>query len=608
MRKILNNNLNFNALNRVIQDERFFLAGIVLLSTVLCGLMINPYLTVVNHDSAIFTLIGKALASGNGYLLESGPESQPYFTFPPLLPWVISGLLHLSSLLGVEAPQILLKGWIHLMFLGSIPLFYYWLRSGFSVGHSRVLTLLLAINPLIFKYSSDVLSDVPYWALSMAALYFLFRWRTLKNEKISLSDSNFSYFKNFSFLNLSFLNLSLGIVFIVLSVWTRQVGISLLLAFLLYLLIQKQWKIWAISALIFMLTATAWPLYEHHYRSTHPQQAGETLNQAGVGAVLDQSPIKLEFIKHFLVQNPIKQDDSRMAQGLAEYGEIIRARIVGYSRIATDQLLPPIRLRLKEGHPKENIIYYLTPGLGLLFLGGIFTVFRVYPLMCLYLLIYLGVFSVYPYISPRFLLPVFPFILLILYQGLLNVFRALKPLIMKTKTLSPMVFKRATASMLVLFIGIVFIGGHLLQTLRWVNAGYQLKIAQIGPSRRLHNKAYYNTLLWIKENTPKNSLIITRKPPVAYYYGNRKALAFPFTADTKALIKFIEQKQSLYASTYPQLYVLEDTAFGETERYLSPVLKQYPQQFKPVYNDPAHTGTTLWQVVPNGQNSIEAFI
>ncbi len=557
------------------EKDRPFLLMVLALSTVLFGLMLNPYLTVVNHDSAIFCLIGQALASGKGYLLEYGPEAQPYFTFPPLLPLLIAGWLKLSGTPDLESAQWVLKGGIHLLFLASIPLFYYWLRDHFSLWHTRILTLFLAINPLIFKYSSDVLSDVPYWALSMAALFFLSHWQ---KSKILEKNQEIASSKGFSS------HLAWGIIFIALSFWMRQVGVSLLLGFLAYLLLKKEWKTLTVSAVILLLAAGLWPGYEHYYRSTHTV-TGETLNQAGVSSLLDKSPIKLEFIKHFLVQSPVAQDNAHMAKGLEDYAEIIGARVTGYSKIVTDQLLPPIRVKTEDGS-KINIIYYATPFLALLFLVGVSSIFRAYPLMSLYLIIYLGVFAIYPYISPRFILPVFPFILIILYQGILSSLELLQPHF-------PLpFFRKVSINFLSLFVGVALLGGHLPDTLRWVNAGYKLKIAQVGPSRRPDNRAYYETLLWIKENTPTNSLIITRKPPVAYYYSDRKSLAFPFTADTEAFYSYLQEKQQRYGS----VYILEDTAFGESDRYLKPVLQVYHRSFSDVFRHPVQNDAALWQM------------
>ncbi len=551
--------------------EKYFLAGILALTLLLAGLMLNPYLTVVNHDSAIYSLLGMALAQGQGYLLFSEPVAQPYFTFPPLLPLIFAAIVKTTGITDRTTLQWIFKGLIHLLFIASIPLFYLWLRQHFSRGHAMVLATLLAVNPIVYKYLGDVLADVPYWTLSMAALFGFWRWEV----RDRLNDPKSRWL------------LAVSLAFVVLSILMRQIGIALVGGVLLYFLLKRRWKILLVSAAILVPALLIWPGYEHHYRSTHEVHQ-DTLNQADLDKVLAKSPVKLEFIKHFLVQDPISQDRAAVVSGPGQYAKIILTRVRGYAEIATDAFLPPLEIR--TGPTGEyNLRYALTPFLAVLFLVGGWTIFRVFPLMGCYLLFYFGILAVYPYITPRFMLPVFPFVLMAVYQGLLTTLAFVRKKWPVPHT------TWATRTLLAVFIGVTLIGGHLPETIRWVGAGLKLKLADAGPSRREHNRAYYETLLWIGENTPEDSLLITRKPPVAYYYSGRKATAFPFTADVDRLMAYVDEKAERYGDLYPTLYLVEDTAFSESKRFLPPLTRDRETRFEPVYRHP-ETGATVWKL------------
>lgn len=559
------------------RHEHWFLAGILTLALVLSGLMLNPYLTVVNHDSAIYSLLGMAIAQGQGYLLVSEPVSQPYFTFPPLLPLIFAAIIKITGITHWTILQWVFKGLIHLLFILSIPLYYCWLRKYFAKGHAMVLTLLLALNPLVWKYSGDVLADVPYWALSMAALFTFGRcWGAADPQ-------------NAAKIQKSWGKLALGLLLIILSLLMRQIGVALALGFLLYLGLYRRWKLLLVCGLILLSALAIWPAYEHHYRSTHEVHQ-DTLNQADLDKVLEKSPVKLEFIKHFLVQNPISQDRADVVKGPVRYAGIIATRVKGYAEMATELFLPPMEIRTSPT-TEYNLRYGLTPLLGALFLVGGWTIFRAYPLMGCYLLFYFGILAVYPYITPRFLLPVFPFVLMAVYQGLLSALTFLR-----NKWSLPLILRR-TQLILIVFVGVTLIGGHLPETIRWVSAGFKLKLADVGPSRREHNRAYYETLVWIRQNTPDDSLLITRKPPVAYYYSGRKATAFPFTLDTQRLMDYVDEKAQRYGHLYPALYVVEDTAFSESKRFLPPLVQAYGDRFEPVYRH-SETGATVWKFNP----------
>lgn len=555
--------------------ERLLLALIVLLAAVLCALMLNGGLTVVNLDSAIFYLLGKALATGQGYVLLSEPNPQPYFTFPPLLPLQIAGILTLLGPTEPQTAQLWIKGYIHLLFLVAIPFYFALLRSQTGRWSALILTMLLALNPLMYRYSADILSDVPYWAMSCIALFYFSQWQSDLKEA-------------------SRKTILLALVFLAASLLTRQMGMALGLAIVASFLLQKAWKPFVLSGLVMAACLLGWQGYEHHYRSTHEKEA-DGLNQAGVQAVLDKSPVKLEFIKHFLVSKPVSEDESQVVSlSSPSLVEAVQGRMSKYTHWLTDLVLPQVAI--KQNGEKTQLFHSLFFSLlmWVLFALGGLRVARKNTLIALYVLIYLGVLMVYPYTSPRFLLPITPFFYWMMWEGLVGTVQGASGWLSVFSTILAKPRYRWASATVVLVLVVI---AQLIPTIRWVNAGAKLRAAGHIPSVRLENKGFYETLQWVQANTPANSLIVSRKPPVTYYYTQRPSVVYPFSANTQRVWSAVETKAQRYEKTYPNVFIVEDNAFGESIKYLTPALKVHQPQLKLVFTHPI-SQARVWQWIP----------
>jgi hypothetical protein len=573
---------------RKYRTDSLYLAGVLLVTAALLGLMLNRFLTVVNHDSAIFCILAQSLLHGN-YMLVSEPNPQPYFTFPPFLSLQLAGLMRLFHNTDIQAMQPVFKGYINVLFLVNLPLFYVWIRQMLGRMPAMVLTALVAVNPIIFKYSSDVLSDVPYWVTSMGALFAAWRFQEAYSSTKLPEEHTETTTSSMKSTGYPWRWYGLAVLLIILSALTRQIGMALVLAFLVSLGLKKQWKLLLLSVLLFSGTVGAWQGYEHVYRLHHRSDI-DSLNQQGVQEVLDKSPIKLEYVKHFLIDRPVDMDQNRLQTSPLILLGNIRDRIVRYTEMSIDQLLPELNIR-QSGH-KHNIFhmfpFYLL--LWALFFPGLWRMVRRYPFAGLYTALYMAVLLVYPYITPRFLLPVFPLILTCIFIALLGFKEWLT-----AKTILPTprpALQKAACAVVPVFVLLALVA-QLPDTIRWVNAGYRLKEADQGPSLRKGNAAYYHTLLWLKANTPANSLVISRKPPVTYFYSGRRSTAFPFTAHADKLFSYIEEKKTHYGQEYPFIYVFEDNVFGSSTRYLKPTVEKYRANLQLVYTEPL-TQSRVW--------------
>lgn len=542
--------------------HRLTLALLIALAATLTTLMRTPWVGVVNLDGAIFTLLGQALASGQGYVLLSEPTPQPYFTFPPLWPMQIALIAKLLGALGVTsdgALQLATKGWMHALFCASIPLFYGWVRQRFDAWPALALTALLALNPLMYRYSGDVLSDVPYWAVSLAAIVALDRWQASGKRR---------------WFALSLLMAACG-------VWTRQIGVALVLAIWATLAARRRWRALAVALAVLGLASVLWPATEHGYRLTHAM-GQSTLNQAGVSQTLTHSPLKLEFIKHFAVQNPVSQDKAGMARDAGQYAAWVGARVAGYGTLMATQFLPP---PLNRGALVAAVFWALA-------LVGYWRLRRTLGVLAWYLPLYAMILAVYPYTTPRFLLPVLPFVAALGASALMAGADALRHY-GELWQAGPKALARVPQIALLAVFVLALAGGHLPQTIRWVRAGIKVNQANVGPSTRTANRDFYDALRWMNHHTPPDALIISRKPPVTYYYSGRKSTAFPFTAQPTALAHYLDAHALRADPAFSGVYLLEDTAFEETRRSMGPLKAACASRLHPVHA--FVSGVRLWQ-------------
>ncbi|MEJ2540897.1 MAG: glycosyltransferase family 39 protein, partial [Gemmatimonadota bacterium] len=119
-------------------------------------------------DNAGYVALGHALASGQGYTELWDPARPPHTKYPPVFPL----LLALAMALGAD-------GWGGLKvvsFLATLvvsPAVFLWARSRLPEGLSFGVALLVALSPSLLYHSHWVLSDVPFLAFTVLALWAL---------------------------------------------------------------------------------------------------------------------------------------------------------------------------------------------------------------------------------------------------------------------------------------------------------------------------------------------------------------------------------------------------------------------------------------------------
>ena len=180
-------------------------------------------------DNAAYVALARSILEHGRYVELWDPATPPHRLYPPGFP----ALLALAMLVG-------LKPWVGLKLLivatSTAPSRLLPLARA-AVGRQTALAIgiLLATSPAVVDMSHWVLSDVPFWMLTMAALWGFARLEAGRRDGAAI-----------------------GIAATVLAYFTRSAGIPLVLAVGAWLALEKRWRTLAAFAAVLLPLALLW--------------------------------------------------------------------------------------------------------------------------------------------------------------------------------------------------------------------------------------------------------------------------------------------------------------------------------------------------------------
>jgi hypothetical protein len=121
-------------------------------------------------DDAIYFSSAQAIAAGKGYVLPCLPGTPPATKYPVLYPWVLSWVWRWNPSFPANLPVAL--GFTVTFGLGFLVLTFLFLRRLKGIGEKEalLLTAFCALQPAFLFYSGNLLTDVPFAALALAAM------------------------------------------------------------------------------------------------------------------------------------------------------------------------------------------------------------------------------------------------------------------------------------------------------------------------------------------------------------------------------------------------------------------------------------------------------
>ncbi|MBW3015169.1 glycosyltransferase family 39 protein [Candidatus Woesearchaeota archaeon] len=211
-------------------NDVWVLVSILLVCLVLYGSAITDKMSRAGDDS-FYLILAESIASGNAYREINHPDNILHAKYPPVFPLILSFGLMLFN-------EIWFLKLISLVFgLGCLVMVYLLYRK--SKVRDWVL-LLMAFSPYMVIYSSGLFSDVVYLFISLVALYFGVRRRSL-----------------------------FMIVFGLVAYYTRNIGVVLIGGGLVWLMLNRKVKEVFVSGFLFVIGVFPWLKYSSVVKSSH---------------------------------------------------------------------------------------------------------------------------------------------------------------------------------------------------------------------------------------------------------------------------------------------------------------------------------------------------
>jgi len=395
--------------------------------------------------------------------------------------------------------------------------------------------ILCAISATLIQFSSTLMSETPYIFFSLLALY-------LYELSINSPKNKWLFW--------------ITIVVSVFPMHCRSVGLAFSASWLLTNIITKRYKYAITHAVILFVTVvifrmlTSWEngyLIQIIQRNTYNPEAG--------------------FVT------------------LPEMITRIFQNILAYSTTILERALFPLQ-NISSNIVKTVItLIFLT----MIIIGLIRSLFGQMKFLSLYVIIYFGILLMWQtqWSSERFVCGVIPFLYFFLFYGLEAIILFLtinnkqnfiNRIINSFKfSYAIPLYGKITIWVIVLMLGIFNLS---FQT------QYLKKIQELGPDW----KNFYSCADWIRLNTSPDAIVMNRKVELFYLRSKRKGVMYSYTHDPSKILKEIDDNKVNYV-------ILDNFAWTQTtQKYLYPVIRNFPQRFKLVYvvNNPP---TAVYEVI-----------
>ncbi len=337
-------------------------AGLVLLHITLAHFVMQPAPHTGGDNAGYLTLARSILERGTYQDLYI-PSEPKHTQYPPVFPLILAAV----SLIGI-------KSWLQLKYLIvgfsalAVAFSYLWIRRRGRPELAFGVALLLAISPGVLDLTHWVLSDVPFWALTMVAMW---AWDRLRPG--------------------DYKTLAIAVVVTTLAYLTRSAGLPLVVAVVAWLTWKRRWQQLAIFAVVLAPFAFWW-----WWRAR---------TQGGV-----------DYVGQFWFVNPYDP-----SQGRIGFGELL-ARMKDNAWKYISWHLPVLLFGVQRYLPLSIVVVALG-------MYGWIMRMRRPRISELFLPLYIGLLLIWPAVwsGERFLLPALPFILFYAGDAFVRLLRATAP-------------------------------------------------------------------------------------------------------------------------------------------------------------------------------------
>lgn len=448
------------------------------------GVLAFDFGLFLGGDNFSYMILSQSIAKFGAYRNIHLPGNPHHVLYPPIYPLVLC-LFHFFLRESIIFPKLLN------LFLLVIASFFFarilnLQKNRWIISKNLIpwFCMIIGISPLLLSYSHWILSEIPFLCISLLSIYFFYRYREEK--------------RNYCFW--------IGFMLSILGFYTRSIGISLIGAFMLYSIFSKKYKQFGLTFLSCIIIVFPWFL-----RSIFLAK-----NSTSYSTI-------------FLLGNPYDPSQGNLTLINLAYRILFNGKIYCSSVIGASFF--DIRSKNIGIWVGMICLFFIIAGVW----KGKYLKDR---FLFFYFFLYFVILFLWPkeWANERFLIPLFPFLFVYFYEGIVF---TINYLVKKKRSL-------ITAKVSLIIIGLIYFL-HLFISLpsKWEKnldylKGNALAPYPPGPSN------YFQAALWAKEHIPKDAVFMTRKPNMFYYFSKHKSISYPLTQDSLEFQRSLEKNKVQY--------------------------------------------------------------
>ncbi len=550
----------------MILVSRYRLIFILALALLSAALLLNEHL-VPAGDNATYMILGQSLATGKGYKMISDPRSLEMALYPPGYPLFLAGALALTgtvhNLLAAILPIKLVSIAFH---LGATALTYDLLRQR-SAALATITALLMAVNPHLLHFATEIGTEIPYLFLSLCCVWFVERYRREPSRR----------------------NLVWVAVPLVLTFYVRSIALVMCAAFVLYLVVQRRFQHAVLLLFIVGMLVAPWFI--------HSSLLPATGTSVGLGR---------GYFALYLSGDPYGTTKASLSDWIARLTQNLRIYAVD---IWPDVLFPHALSASAFLGPSGRVFAGV---ISLLLLLGFILEARWGYVSEWYIAAFFASCVGYLWAQSRLIVPIIPFAIYYLFVAVNFLLQCSLSSLYSTFVAGDSSPQPDTANQ----------NRDLPSSARWGRAsmyalslaGMMLMLSALAVDARLIQRNlrhalgrpvatyyagdaewsnYLQAMNWIAQDTSVRSVVMCRKADLLYILTGHPALEYPYSTDAADLMHAIGESHVAY--------VIEDafTWTRTTAQYLQPALQAWqtmePEALSLVHETDAPR-TRVWRV------------
>ncbi len=499
-------------------------------------------LSLYNPDSTRYLIWGNSLAHGRGYVDETQPDPDRYVVHSPLYAALIAPV-ELFLPLAALPVKIEMICWG----IAALILFFAWLERMFGKVQALAGTILLICNPLLLLYSTEILSELPFLVMVLAAMLLVERLYDSSSPK---KDRSFLFF----------------LLILPAIALLREVGLAFVAAVVIFLFIRRQPRaaltVLGLSAVILGM----WYVRNQIVVGPSPgSQSGNLSMLVQHFATTGSSSIAGELLSRLWLQ------------AKAYFFQL--GGMLLYPQYATQQVALVLEnssffasLRSMFGVGRYVVVLVSLPLLGY----GIYDDLRrsrTAMLRFLFALFYLVGIFLYPVHDLRFLFPLLPLMIFYVVRSVNTIFLkgAVEPERRKRRLLM-------FASLLVMVPNLVGIYELLTTNLEYQRSPvlFYQRLARLPAYPPMFAQPWSMMGSWIRQNTPPGAVIASPAKDIATMVGERKILELDPGVPLPEFEKILRDNRAAY--------LIAPVRWGDLKVYEFMMDESMRFAFEPVYS------------------------